>query len=584
MGKAYNRSDGIFYEPSDYEVQQLPLGPASRSDQRLCTELVRRKQLRQSSIQSNSSNFIKSIRRRRNVHFNSTHMARSALVRGSDEDVCRLSDNNTESDGYVSTRSIRQHRADGKSEMGSSSLQDIWKDSTADWSEDAQGILAKGLKNSTLRHYNYGWQRFKKYCEESNLSYLPASAKTVVEFLTKITKPSQRPSGLVAQICASISHAHLGANLADPTQTHLIRLFRKGITNSRTRRAAKKATPIDPKPIRDLFSGWRENNKLSDNDLRMKALALCTFVGMMRPGEGGILRKSFISFGDNLEYMDICLLGFKTDKQANGETFRIWKCSEEKLCPVLSLFDYIKRVKGEDDRIFPLSADRISTILKEVIKKAGLDSVYTARSFRSGGATSGIKNGIQADQLMKIGKWKTTDIFYNHYVAARPQSNMTDKILGISSNIEIEDTVRTPIRKYKMTYHISDEEEEETQLVRKIRSKSSKDEDATLIMDNQDLVDEEDSQLKVPNRFEVKPGKRKISQKESLGADQISLLDISSNSDFRVSPEMSDDEENDRKQSSYEEELEEEDSYISVEFFEDEDEDYEESNSEFEDN
>ncbi len=191
-------------------------------------------------------------------------MARSTLIRRSDEDVHRLSDDNTESSGHFSTRPVGEYRTDGKPEMGSSSLQDIWKDSTSDWSEDAQGILAKGLKESTLTHYNYGWQRFKKYCEELDLPYLPASAKTVVEFLTKITEPSQRPGGLVAQICASISHAHLGANLVDPTQAHLVRLFRKGITNSRTRSAAKKATPIDLKPIRDLFLGWQENKKLSD--------------------------------------------------------------------------------------------------------------------------------------------------------------------------------------------------------------------------------------------------------------------------------------------------------------------------------
>jgi hypothetical protein len=32
---------------------------------------------------------------------------------------------------------------------------------------------------------------------------------------------------------------------------------------------------------------------------------------------------------------------------------------------------------------------------------------------------------------MKIGHWKTTDVFYNHYVAARPGQDTTDRMLGM---------------------------------------------------------------------------------------------------------------------------------------------------------
>ena len=131
--------------------------------------------------------------------------------------------------------------------------------------------------------------------------------------------------------------------------------------------------------------------------------------------------------------MDICLLGFKTDGQAKGETFRIWKSTVRKLCPVLALHYYIEQYV-EEDRIFPISAQCISKILKSVIEEAGLDSsVITACSFRSGGATSGIKNGVNPDQLIKIGRWKTPGVFYNRYVAARPDKDTTDRMLSNQS-------------------------------------------------------------------------------------------------------------------------------------------------------
>ena len=44
---------------------------------------------------------------------------------------------------------------------------------------------------------------------------------------------------------------------------------------------------------------------------------------------------------------------------------------------------------------------------------------------------SGIEQGIDPYQLMKIGRWKSADVFFNHYVASRPPASVTDRILGI---------------------------------------------------------------------------------------------------------------------------------------------------------
>ena len=142
------------------------------------------------------------------------------------------------------------------------------------------------------------------------------------------------------------------------------------------------------------------------------------------------------------------LLGFKNDGQAKGETFRIWKSVVEKLCPVRALFDYTLKIGPLQNVIFPVSSECISTILKTVIRDAGMDtSVITARCFRSGGATYGIERGVQPDQLMKVGKWKSVNVFYKHYVAAKTARDTTDRMLGISSEISSE---ISPIKKSLM--------------------------------------------------------------------------------------------------------------------------------------
>ena len=90
------------------------------------------------------------------------------------------------------------------------------------------------------------------------------------------------------------------------------------------------------------------------------------------------------------------------------------------------------RIGDKQDTIFPISSDRISTILKSVIKEAGMDtSIITTRCFRSGGVSYGVERGVQPAQLMKIGRWKSADVFFNNYVAARPAKDTTDRMLGI---------------------------------------------------------------------------------------------------------------------------------------------------------
>ena len=85
-------------------------------------------------------------------------------------------------------------------------------------------------------------------------------------------------------------------------------------------------------------------------------------------------------------------------------------------------------------------------------------SVITACSFRSGGATSAIEHGADHNQVMKIGRWKTTDIFYNNYVAACPKNDLTDRMLGV---LEKPVSVSTPLVSPIQKVHESDDQSDE---------------------------------------------------------------------------------------------------------------------------
>lgn len=336
MGATFDRQNGDIHKSPAAKVQLIPLESASRGSKYLFSKLARRKQLRKSAIQSNRQYFKKNRRRQRYSNGSSTNMERSNMVQQANEDERGSADNDSEFEGHFPSRALRQCGAYEQPEMGGSSIQSIWSNATKDWSQESQELLKRGFRDSTLKHYNAWWKRFVKFCNEENLMALPAKENTVAEFLETITRTSARPSGSINQACAAISQAHKASNLDDPTTSNIIHILRQGIVNARTTRAQKKATPVDPQLLCSLFLSWDDNENLSDSDLRRKSLALCVFVGMMRPSDGGLLKQSQIYFDSELEFMDICLLGFKSDGQANGETFRIWKSSVDKLMPSAS--------------------------------------------------------------------------------------------------------------------------------------------------------------------------------------------------------------------------------------------------------
>jgi hypothetical protein len=83
-----------------------------------------------------------------------------------------------------------------------------------------------------------------------------------------------------------------------------------------------------------------------------------------------------------------------------------------------------------------IASDTIGSILQEAIHLAGLDGQgFTAKSFRPTGATTAVTLGIIPETVMKVGRWKTKEVFLNHYVYARmPRSYTTDMLEGAADS------------------------------------------------------------------------------------------------------------------------------------------------------
>ena len=77
-----------------------------------------------------------------------------------------------------------------------------------------------------------------------------------------------------------------------------------------------------------------------------------------------------------------------------------------------------------------LTVQSISNILTGSITSAGLKG--TAKDFRPTGATSAMQAGIPEVAVMKVGRWRSADVFREHYVHYKASQDYTNKVLGIS--------------------------------------------------------------------------------------------------------------------------------------------------------
>ena len=66
------------------------------------------------------------------------------------------------------------------------------------------------------------------------------------------------------------------------------------------------------------------------------------------------------------------------------------------------------------------------------IKLSGLEGLgYSAKFFRPTGATAAIQAGENPELIMKLGRWKTPEIFYGHYIHDDTPSSLIEATLPV---------------------------------------------------------------------------------------------------------------------------------------------------------
>jgi integrase len=78
-----------------------------------------------------------------------------------------------------------------------------------------------------------------------------------------------------------------------------------------------------------------------------------------------------------------------------------------------------------------LTSSSIAKILGQAITLAGLgDRGFSAKNFRPSAATAAVNAKVPYETAMQLGRWKTKEVFMNHYVYPSAPDDYTENMVS----------------------------------------------------------------------------------------------------------------------------------------------------------
>ena len=342
-------------------------------------------------------------------------------------------------------------------------LENLWVENLTQkgWSMQNIHRFFHHWAKSTWQTYNRYVFKFRLFCEKKNIPFPCNSSAAITDFLASIAHSSPRPRSQLKMASAALSCMLEATSMDNTMHTMQVQKFISALIKTCTV-APRIKTPVMPlEPFWKMFHDWGPNDSLSLKKLRMKSACLLAISFMLRPSDiaprsvtetedtEGHGYMNLIFSLDQVEFLDsgnllIRFHGIKNDASREGFAVDIPKCSDPLLDHVAALKSYIEatsqiRSKVDKRPVFltlrkpynALSSSSVGSVLGDAIKLAGLgDKGYSAKSFRPSGATAAIASGCDANIARQIGRWRSQEVFEEHYVHTRVPEDYVTKLYG----------------------------------------------------------------------------------------------------------------------------------------------------------
>lgn len=339
-------------------------------------------------------------------------------------------------------------------------LADLWQHKlhSLGWSERACKQFVLCWAPSTFSHYNRVCVKFQGFCGDNNVKFPPiGNSAIIVDYLCQVSDKSDRPESAIKMTSAALGCLYESLGVTNPMANGDVKRMVTSLVKSGTKKPLCHTKPMPVEPFYKLFRSWNDNNVLPMDMLRLKCVTLLALSFMARPSDLAPRGETFdftdghctsllftrnqVKFHDDGS-LTIVFFGIKNDASRTGFEVRIPGNPDVKIDPVRCLQCYLCEtenycLQGNTNAVFislkgpyaGIKADTIANVLKKAINLAGLDGQgFTPRCFRATGATVAVQSGIKPESAMQIGRWKSSEVFYNRYVYPMAPKGYTEDI------------------------------------------------------------------------------------------------------------------------------------------------------------
>lgn len=271
--------------------------------------------------------------------------------------------------------------------------------------------LKASKADSTLKSYESDWRLFVSYCDDHQVTALPATPETVANFMSEQAEQGIKAATLNRRI-AAIRHYHKSQYLPSPTDNEGVKAVLSGLRRVHGTAQQKKAALTVDKIYQVL--AHIDNKTLSGK--RDKALILMGFAGAFRRSELAALTIA------DVEWVDagarITIRKSKTDQAGEGQVIAI---PNGKLRVIDSLREYLSEAGITEGALFRtinksgkvgagISDKQVYRTVKHYTGMAGLDiTEFGAHSLRAGFITSAAESGANLFKIMDVSRHKSVE-------------------------------------------------------------------------------------------------------------------------------------------------------------------------------
>jgi integrase len=271
--------------------------------------------------------------------------------------------------------------------------------------------MARGeFAGNTLRAWRADWEIFGEFCRAYRLEALPASAKTVRDFVFECLSNNKKPA-TIRRYVSTIGRAHRASGVLDPTASEEVKLGLKEM-GRRAPARQKQARGLVWAEI-ELFLSVSPRNL---RDIRDRALVAVAYDTMCRREELVSLRVKDMEEGKDGSG-SILIRRSKTDITGEGATAYLSPLTMRLVSAWLRESGLIAgplfvRVLSQSQVGSQLTAQNVNAVLRKVGMWIGLEREewegISGHSARVGAAQDLLALNIDLSSVMQAGRWRDT--------------------------------------------------------------------------------------------------------------------------------------------------------------------------------